>query len=219
VGAGSDGPRHGMGLARAGRSVVVCEQFEGRTCQRLESRRVAHRSPLLSRGTLGAARQEAYPLWQELESGWGRALLDQPGTIDLGDWRAHRDALAACGVPFEVLDRAETGRRFAIRLENGETGLFPARRRDRVRRPRAAGAAGCGDRRGRGAARPDAGQVDRGRGRDGLGRRIACERRRCDGRCVGAGPRGRGCDADARDRVVLRPRRAGAVGCSTRASV
>ena len=38
--------------------------------------------------------------------------------------RRHRDALAACGVPFEVLDAAEIERRFPIRLENGETGLF-----------------------------------------------------------------------------------------------
>ena len=61
--------------------------------------------------------QEAYPLWRELEAEWGRALLEQPGTLDLGDWQANRDALAACGAPFEVLDAAEIERRFPIRLE------------------------------------------------------------------------------------------------------
>ena len=55
---------------------------------------------------------------------WGRALLDQPGTLDLGDWQANRDALAACGAPFEVLDAAEIGRRFPIQLEPGESALF-----------------------------------------------------------------------------------------------
>ena len=70
--------------------------------------------------------QEAYPLWRELEAEFGRALLDQPGALDLRDWQANRDALAACGVPFEVLDAAEIGRRFPIRAEPGERGLFQA---------------------------------------------------------------------------------------------
>ena len=124
MGAGVMGLATAWALARAGRSVVVCEQFEVG-----HANGSSHGGSRIIRLSYPEERwvrlaQEAYPLWQELEAGWGRALLDQPGTIDLGDWQAHRDALAACGAPFEVLDRAETGRRFPLRLENGETVLF-----------------------------------------------------------------------------------------------
>jgi sarcosine oxidase len=124
VGAGVMGLATARALAHAGRDVIVCEQFEvghGGGSSHGGSRIVRLSYPEERWVRLA---QEAYPLWQELEAAWGRALLDQPGTLDLGDWRAHRDALAACDAPFEVLDRAETGRRFPIRLENGETGLF-----------------------------------------------------------------------------------------------
>ena len=124
VGAGVMGLATAWALARAGRSVVVCEQFEVGHVNGS-----SHGGSRIIRLSYPEERwvrlaQEAYPLWQELEAGWGRALIDQPGTIDLGDWRGHRDALAACGAPFEVLDRAETGRRFPINLDSGETGLF-----------------------------------------------------------------------------------------------
>jgi sarcosine oxidase len=124
VGAGVMGLATAWALARAGRSVVVCEQFDVGHVNGSShgGSRIVRLSYPEERWVRLA--QEAYPVWQELEAGWGRALLDQPGTIDLGDWRAHRDALAACGAPFEVLDRDETGRRFPIRLEPGETGLF-----------------------------------------------------------------------------------------------
>jgi sarcosine oxidase len=124
VGAGVMGLATAWALARAGRSVVVCEQFEVGHVNGSShgGSRIVRLSYPEERWVRLA--QEAYPLWRELETGWGRALLDQPGTIDLGDWRAHRDALAACGAPFEVLDRAETGRRFPLRLEHGETVLF-----------------------------------------------------------------------------------------------
>ena len=212
VGAGVMGLATAWALARAGRSVVVCEQFEVGHVNGS-----SHGGSRIIRLSYPEERwvrlaQEAYPLWRELEAGWGRALLDQPGTLDLGDWQGHRDALAACGVPFEVLDRAETGRRFPIQLENGENGLFQPDGGIVYADLALQALLGCSNRCGRGPARANAGRVDRGRGRDGLARRLACEGRRCDGRCVGAGPRGRGCDADARDRVVLRLRRARAVG-------
>ena len=124
VGAGVMGLATAWALARAARSVVVCEQFEVGHVHGS-----SHGGSRIIRLSYPEERwvrlaQEAYPLWRELEGGWGRALLDQPGTLDLGDWGGHRDALAACRAPFEVLDRAETGRRFPIQLENGETGLF-----------------------------------------------------------------------------------------------
>ena len=124
MGAGVMGLATAWALARAGRHVVICEQFEVG-----HANGSSHGGSRIIRLSYPEERwvrlaQEAYPLWRELEAGWGRALLDQPGTMDLGDWRAHRDALAACGAPFEVLDQAETARRFPIRLETGETGLF-----------------------------------------------------------------------------------------------
>jgi sarcosine oxidase len=124
VGAGVMGLATARALARAGRDVVVCEQFEVGN-----ERGSSHGGSRIVRLSYPEERwvrlaQEAYPLWRELEADCGRALLDQPGTLDLGSWQANRAALAACGEPFEVLDRAEIERRFPIRLEPGESGLF-----------------------------------------------------------------------------------------------
>ena len=126
VGAGVMGLATARALARAGRDVVVCEQFEVG-----HERGSSHGGSRIVRLSYPDERwvrlaQEAYPLWRELEAECGRALLEQHGTLDLGDWQPNRDALAACGVPFEVLDAAEIERRFPIRVEPGERGLFQA---------------------------------------------------------------------------------------------
>ena len=124
VGAGVMGLATARALALAGRDVVLCEQFE--VGHKHGSSHGGSRIIRLSYPEERYVRlaQEAYPLWRELEADCGRALLDQPGNLDLGSWQANRDALAACGVPFEVLDAAEIERRFPMRLEPGETGLF-----------------------------------------------------------------------------------------------
>jgi len=126
VGAGVMGLATARALARAGRDVVVCEQFSVGN-----DRGSSHGGSRIVRLSYPDERwvrlaQESYPLWRELEAEFGRALLDQPGTLDLGDWQANRDALAACGAPFEVLDAAEIERRFPIRVEPGASGLFQA---------------------------------------------------------------------------------------------
>jgi sarcosine oxidase len=126
VGAGVMGLATARALARAGRDVVVCEQFEVG-----HARGSSHGSSRIVRLSYPDERwvrlaQESYPLWRELEIEFGRALLDQPGSLDLRDWQSNRDALTACGVPFEVLDAAELERRFPIRVEPGERGLFQA---------------------------------------------------------------------------------------------
>lgn len=124
VGAGVMGLATARALARAGRDVVVCEQFELG-----HDRGSSHGGARIVRLSYPDARwvrlaQESFPLWRELEGEAGRALLDLQGTLDLGDWKPNRDALAACGVPFEVLDAAEIERRFPIRVEAGDRGLF-----------------------------------------------------------------------------------------------
>jgi sarcosine oxidase len=126
VGAGVMGLATGRALARAGHDVVVLEQFA--LGHDLGSSHGSARIIRLSYPDTMWVRlaQEAYPHWRELEGEFGRALLDLRGTLDLGDWAPNRDALAVCGAPFEVLDAAEIGRRFPIRLESGVSGLFQA---------------------------------------------------------------------------------------------
>lgn len=126
VGAGVMGLATARALALAGRDVVLCEQFEvghGYGSSHGGSRIVRFSYPEARWVRLA---QESYPLWHELEAECGQALLNQLGTLDLGDWRANRDALAACAASYEVLDGAEIERRFPIRIEPGGSGLFQA---------------------------------------------------------------------------------------------
>ncbi len=124
VGAGVMGLATARALARAGRDVVVLEQFA--LGHDLGSSHGGARIIRLSYPDTAWVRlaQQAYPLWRELEAELGCALLDLRGTLDLGDWEPNRAALAACGASFEVLDAAEIERRFPIRLEAGASGLF-----------------------------------------------------------------------------------------------
>lgn len=124
VGAGVMGLATARSLAQAGRDVVVCEQFSVGN-----DRGSSHGGSRIVRLSYPDARwvrlaQEMFPLWRELEAEAGRTLLRLHGTLDLGDWAPNRAALAACGEPAEVLDAAEIGRRFPIRVEPGTSGLF-----------------------------------------------------------------------------------------------
>ena len=126
VGAGVMGLAAARALARAGRDVIVCEQFE--LGHERGSSHGGSRIVRLSYPDEGWVRlaQETFPLWRELEAEGGTTLLDLQGTLDLGDWEPNRDALAACGAPFEVLDSAEIERRFPVKAALGETALFQA---------------------------------------------------------------------------------------------
>jgi sarcosine oxidase len=126
VGAGVMGLATARALAQAGRDVVVFEQH--RLGHDLGSSHGGSRIVRLSYPEERWVRlaQESYPLWRELEAEAGRPLLELHGTLDLGDWSANRDALAASGVASEVLERDEVERRFGIRLEPGEQALFQA---------------------------------------------------------------------------------------------
>ncbi len=126
VGAGVMGLATARELARAGRDVVVCEQFELG-----HAHGSSHGTSRIVRVSYPAERwvrlaQESFTLWRELESERGRPLLELRGSLDLGDWGLHRDALEACGASYEVLDAVAIERRFGIRVEAGSRGLFQA---------------------------------------------------------------------------------------------
>ena len=81
VGAGVMGLATARALARAGRDVVLCEQF-GVGHEHGSSHggsRIVRLSYPEERWVRLA--QESYPLWRELEAEYGRALLDQPGRV------------------------------------------------------------------------------------------------------------------------------------------
>jgi sarcosine oxidase len=126
VGAGVIGLATARALGKAGRDVVVCEQFELG-----HARGSSHGSSRIVRLSYPDERwvrlaQESFPLWRELEAESGRHLLDLHGTLDLGDWAPNRDALNACGAPFQVLDAGQIEHRFGIRADPGDRGLFQA---------------------------------------------------------------------------------------------
>jgi sarcosine oxidase len=126
VGAGVMGLAAARALTQAGRDVVVCEQFELG-----HEHGSSHGSSRIVRLSYPDQRwvrlaQESFPLWRELEAECGRRLLDLHGTLDLGEWAPNRDALTACGAPFEVLDAGQIEHRFGIRADPGDRGLFQA---------------------------------------------------------------------------------------------
>jgi sarcosine oxidase len=126
VGAGVMGLATARVLARAGRDVVVCEQFELG-----HARGSSHGSSRIVRLSYPDERwvrlaQESLLLWRELEAESGRRLVELHGTLDLGDWAPNRDALTACGAPFEVLDTGQIEHRFGIRADPGDQGLYQA---------------------------------------------------------------------------------------------
>jgi len=126
VGGGVIGLAAARTLARAGREVALVEQF------RLDhDRGSSHGGSRIFRLSYPDAEwvrlaQAALPLWRELEAEAGETLIEQYGSLDLGDWQANREALSARGIAFEILDGAEIRSRFPLEIENGATGLFQA---------------------------------------------------------------------------------------------
>jgi len=121
VGAGVMGLATARALSRAGSEVVVYEQFE-----RGHARGSSHGRSRIFRLAYPEAHwvrlaQEALAGWRELEAETGEQLLELNGLLeivdDVGESSAH--ALAACGVPWEWLERSEVERRFPMRVPDG----------------------------------------------------------------------------------------------------
>lgn len=126
IGAGVMGLATARALSRAGRDVVVYEQFEpgharGSSHGRSRIFRLAYAEPEWVR-----LAQEALTGWRELESEAGDQLLELNGLVeivtDLRDSSAA--ALEACGVRWQRLDREAAERRFPLRLPAGSFGVL-----------------------------------------------------------------------------------------------
>ena len=115
VGAGVMGAAAARALARAGRAVVVLEQFaigHRRGSSHGASRvfRLSYDDPAFVRMA-----QESLQLWRELEEELGDAILSLTGGLDLGAGAVvNARALEACGSAFERMDGRAATERFPV---------------------------------------------------------------------------------------------------------
>jgi sarcosine oxidase len=126
VGAGVMGTAAARSLARAGREVVLLEQFDlgharGSSHGRSRIFRLSYRDPTYVRMA-----QEALPLWRQLEEEAGEQIVRTTGGLDLGPAvDGHARALASCGASFEMLGGEEVAERFpAVRTPRDARALY-----------------------------------------------------------------------------------------------
>ena len=127
VGAGVMGAATAWQLARAGREVVVLEQFQvghaqGSSHGRARVFRFAYEDPMYVRMAM-----EAKSLWRELERDiGGERVLIETGGVDVGpDLSRITSALARCGATFDRLSAEEAARRFPwLRFRPGESVVY-----------------------------------------------------------------------------------------------
>ena len=126
VGAGMAGLATAHALARAGRKVVVLEQFRlgharGSSHGATRIFRLAYPEP----GWVRLA-QDALAGWRELEAAFGTELVSLVGLVELVRDLAEssQQALATCGVDCRVLAAAEAEAEFQLRVPEGFAALL-----------------------------------------------------------------------------------------------
>ncbi len=126
VGAGIMGSATAYALAREGRDVVLLEQFRvghehGSSHGRSRIVRLAY--PEVEFVELA---REAFVSWRELERESGQELLELNGLLELveSSKQSTRDALAAAGVEYELLDADGARSRWPVGVPDGWTALF-----------------------------------------------------------------------------------------------
>ena len=125
VGAGVMGAATAATLARAGRDVLLLEQFELG-----HARGSSHGDARIFRFVYDDSKwvrltRRALPLWRELEAASGESILTTTGSLDLGPGTEKRAAaLRECGVEFDVVDAGDLGSRYPLRIEAGVPALL-----------------------------------------------------------------------------------------------
>ena len=126
VGAGIMGSATAYALAREGRDVVLLEQFRvghehGSSHGRSRIVRLAY--PEVEFVELA---REAFVSWRELEQESGQELLELNGLLELveSSKQSTRDALAAAGVEYELVDSDGARSRWPVGVPDGWTALF-----------------------------------------------------------------------------------------------
>jgi sarcosine oxidase len=125
VGAGVAGLAAAYELRRAGREVVVYEQFEvghdrGSSHGRSRIFRLAYADPAWVR-----LAEESLAGWRRWERETGEQLLELHALVEIVQHLAESSAatLEQCGVPFEQLGAAEVERRFPVSVPEGSFAL------------------------------------------------------------------------------------------------
>ena len=137
IGTGALGSAAAYWLARrAGEDVLVLEQFapgHGRGASEDHSRIIRHSYQSTAYTRLTRA---MYAAWEEVEDEAGMPLVTRTGGLDLAlpgvdeadaEYAATREALGAARIPYELLDAAETMRRWPQwSLPDGTRAIFQA---------------------------------------------------------------------------------------------
>lgn len=114
----------GEALGRAGRSVVVLEQFRfghdhGSSHGNARVFKLSYPDPQFVRLAQTALRR-----WRELEDESGDEILTTTGTIDVGGISGRQEALEQCEADFAFLHAAEIEQRFGLKIDEHTEGLF-----------------------------------------------------------------------------------------------